>query len=200
MKALRPRSRPTDSPGARAALRRWTADVHERLHGAPAFAALAAGRLDRPAYADLLGRLLGFHRAVAPAVHRALDRLGLPGEGHRVRLARLESDLAAVGPRAAPAVTAPDWSDDAAVGCLYVVDGSTLGGRVIHRQLDYLFGPFDAGRSFFGGGPDDPLRWRRLCAALERHSAEAPARLPIMAEGAMATFALFETCLDGPAA
>lgn len=186
-------------PGVRAALRRWTADVHERLHGAPAFAALAGGRLDLPAYADLMSRLLGFHRAVAPTVSRGLDRLGLSGDRHRARLARLEYDLAAIGPCVPPVVAAPAWSDDAAVGCLYVVDGSTLGGRVIHRQLDYLLGPSDAGRSFFGGTPDDPLCWRRLCAALERYGAETPSRLSAMAEGATETFALFETCLDGPA-
>ena len=51
-------------------------------------------------------------------------------------------------------------------GLLYTVQGSTLGGKVIFRQLDALL-PDARGRGFFQGTADDARHWQMLCAALE---------------------------------
>ena len=59
------------STSARIELQRATAAIHARLHGVPVFAALAAGRLDRDGYLDLLGRLYGFHEPFEAAVAQA---------------------------------------------------------------------------------------------------------------------------------
>ena len=53
-----------------------------------------------------------------------------------------------------------------AIGCLYTVQGSTLGGKVISRQLDALLHGED-GRRFFRGFPQDGANWQALCAGLE---------------------------------
>jgi len=188
--------RESHPPGARAALRASTREVHERLHAAPAFAAIARGELDRRAYADLLGRLLAFHRAVAPLMACARATIGCSNDnGQAARLARLESDLDHVGRTAGPRVATPAWADDEAVGALYVVEGSTLGGKLIHRQLDVLFAPGERGRSFFGGTSDDGRHWRALCRRLDTHGS-CEARLGAMIAGAASAFALFETCLE----
>jgi heme oxygenase (biliverdin-IX-beta and delta-forming) len=183
--------------GARGVLRDATAAVHTRLHRAAPFAALADGRLNRRGYATLLGSLLAFHRAVAPGTLRGRAAIG-DRRDRGARLARLEADLAHLGGAPIRSIAAPAWNDNEAVGCLYVVEGSMLGGKLIHRQLDYLFGRESAGRSFFGGTADDGRRWRELCDRLETYGATDD-RLAAMASGAVATFALFETCLDAAA-
>lgn len=196
MQQPRVHSRRAAQRGVRATLRASTSSVHERLHEARPFAALAQGRLDRPGYADLLTRLHAFHRAVDPAVASARRVLGLadvPADGTRV--ARLEADLADLGATPYRRIAMPAWGAEEAAGCLYVAEGSMLGGKLIHRQLDYLFGATEAGRSFFGGGADDGRRWRELCDCLETYGAIAE-RLGRMTQGAASAFALFEACLD----
>lgn len=196
MQELRVQSRQAVHRGVRATLRSSTSSVHERLHQARPFAALAEGRLDRAGYADLLTRLHAFHRAVDPTAASARRALGLadvPADGTRV--ARLEADLAHLGATPCRRTAMPSWEAEEAIGCLYVVKGSMLGGKLIHRQLDYLFQANEVGRSFFGGSADDGRRWRELCERLETFGATAE-RLGRMAQGAASAFALFESCLD----
>jgi len=180
------------APHVRLSLRRATEEVHERLHGARPFAAIAERRLDRDRYAALLGALHGFHDQLERSCGAAW------GDAPRSpdRVAQLEADLDHLGRRPAKRETAwtPPAGGEAALGCLYVAQGSTLGGRVIHRQLDYLLAGA-AGRRFFAGSPEDGGRWRALCGLLE-HARSSPARLEAMVAGAQAAFALFETCLD----
>src|SRR5690606_35260103 len=76
------------------------------------------------------------------------------------------------------------------LGWRYVVEGSIFGGRVIYRQLDYLFGDEEAGRSFFRGTSAGTRQWQALCAELE-HAGAAPAAVDAMIEGALDAFALF---------
>lgn len=106
------------------------------------------------------------------------------------RIAALEADLIALqsAPPAARDDLAPAKSPAFSIGCYYVVEGSSLGGRVLHRQLDYLLGGAE-GRTFFHVADSD--RWRRVCAAVERHTVGAP-QLDDMIAGARAAFTCFE--------
>jgi len=114
-----------------------TAAVHERLHHVPVFAALAAGGLDRAEYASLLGRLYGFHAPFEAAVERAGPPVP-PGRWRRAHL--LRSDMTALGRSEAAikrlpryAVPGGVWSPARAMGCLYVIEGSTLGLRASYN-------------------------------------------------------------------
>ena len=137
---------------ARTELQRATAAVHARLHRVPAFAALAAGRLDRDAYLGLLGRLYGFHDPFEAAVAQAGPPGLQPVQWRRAHL--LRSDMAALGWSDAAIGELPrhpasggSWSPAHAMGCLYVTEGSTLGGRQLARQLDHALPVEGAGRS-----------------------------------------------------
>jgi heme oxygenase len=185
---------------ARLALRQATGAVHERLHGVPVFARLAAGRIAPEDYVRLLRRLLGFHLGVEAALGAApsLAGYGIEVEGRR-RSPMLVADLVALG--AAPlapvaSLPAPDcaaW----AMGCLYVTEGSTLGGQHLARALDGVL-PGEAGRSFLRGyGARHGAMWRDCCVAIESCGAEA-GRLAAMIDGAEATFARFEAWFAGP--
>lgn len=183
---------------ARIELRQATAVVHERLHHVPIFAALAEGRLDHVAYVGLLGRLYGFH----DPFEAAIDRVGPPGlqpvQWRRAHL--LRSDIAALGQSEAAirrlprhAVVGSRWTPARAMGVLYVIEGSTLGGRLLARQLDHVVGGDNkAGRSFLLAGTGmGHVRWGDFCAALDACGTDAAARAEMVA-GAIETFRAFE--------
>jgi heme oxygenase len=149
-------------------LRAATAEIHAALHGARPFARIAEGGMDRPGHAALLRLLLRYHAAMTPLCAAGAARLGAPelAAAQRCRLEALRADLRALG-GTAPAIPALAPRDgDFAVGVLYTVLGSTLGGKVIHRQLDALL-PGEEGRRFFKGHADDGVQWRLFCERLE---------------------------------
>ena len=188
----------TNPLSARIELRHATAAVHERLHHVPVFAALAEGRLDHATYVGLLGRLHGFHDPFEAAIERA-GPLGLqPAEWRRAHL--LRSDMAALGQNEAAIQCLPRypvvsslWSPARAMGVLYVIEGSTLGGRLLARQLDHVVpADGDAGRSFLLAGTGiGHVRWRDFCTALDLCGKGAAARAE-MVDGAIETFRDFE--------
>ena len=152
-------------------LRAATEEVHLALHRAAPFAAIADGTATRESYADTLAFLRRYHGAMGGWCAAGAWTLGLDGlaRTHRERLAALRADLATVGRRVPRAEEEPARSGAFAVGVLYTVQGSTLGGKVIHRQLDGLLDGED-GRSFFKGRAEDGHYWRMLCAALEQQN------------------------------
>lgn len=173
----------------RAALREATGAIHERLHQARPFAALAGQQLDVRGYTDLLRGIAAFHFTVGP---------GLALDDSRGR--RLAQDLEALG---SPAPIPLDWSAPetaaARLGWTYVVEGSSLGGKLIYRQLDYLFGDSIQGRCFFKGSASDRIRWQMLCDRLEAAGRTSGA-VDEMVGGANDAFGLFEQALLAPVA
>lgn len=187
---------------ARDALRRATDAIHTRLHGLPALQALAEGRITREGYVALLRRMLGFHAAVEAALDRApsLAPWGI-AVAERRRAWLIEADLAALGATAGGVALAPLPplnTAPRALGCLYVTEGSTLGGRQLARALDGLLPPGEAGRRFLlGHGARHGALWRDCCAALERCGAE-PDRRAAMLDAAAETFEAFEAWFAVP--
>jgi heme oxygenase len=177
-------------------LRAATEEIHLALHRAAPFAAIADGTATRETYADTLAFLRRYHGAMAGWCAAGAWSLGLDGlaRTHRERLAALRADLATFGRAAPQAEEEPAYHDGFgagafAVGVLYTVQGSTLGGKVIHRQLDGLLDGED-GRSFFKGRAEDGHYWRMLCAALEQQSDGAA-----LEAGARHAFARFSDML-----
>ena len=185
---------------ARAALRRRTASVHEALHSATPFAAIAAGRATFENYGQLLLALQRYHHGMTHAVEvgcRRLD-LGALQLACEQRRARLADDLATIGRATDLRSYSPVAVQDEAwaIGCLYTLVGSTIGGKVIDRQLDELFPTAAAGRSFFAGSADDGAQWRGFCDRLEAFGAEQES-LTALVEGGQFAFEYFATCLKG---
>ena len=192
--------------GVRDRLRGATSAVHEALHGAAPFVRIAAGQLDRAGYAALLEALHAFHTSVAPLVSRACAELALPAveRGAQRRREDLRLDLRTCDPHICAAPEArgslaeiEPLSGAFSVGCLYTVLGSTLGGKLIYRQLDYLFEGRE-GRRFFAGTLEDGPLWRSFCEELERYGASGQSMEAIGA-GASFAFAHFAACLEGQA-
>lgn len=174
-------------------LRAATDDVHQALHRAAPFAAIADGAATRESYGATLSFLYRYHGAMAGWCAAGAESLGLRelAEAHQARLAALRGDLAFLR-CAVPRIEEEAARSGAfAVGVLYTVQGSTLGGKVIYRQLDALLDD-DEGRAFFKGRRDDGSRWQELCGALEQLSDGAA-----LEAGARHGFARFAALLDG---
>ena len=183
------------------ALKTATAQYHARVEAAmPSLAELATPE----GYAAALRALHAFHAAWEPAVWRApgLAAAGLD-EAARRKLPLLEQDLhaLAIEPCAArpPAPRVPDAH--AALGALYVLEGATLGGRVIHRHVAGPLGltPERGGAYYHGYGSDTGARWKELGAAIARHVAAHGGEARVVA-GAVACFAALERWLATPGA
>jgi heme oxygenase (biliverdin-IX-beta and delta-forming) len=185
-------------PSARDALRAATRDVHERLHEHPRLKPLADGRIGLDAYREMLARLYGFHASVEAAFARAAH-LAPIDMAARCKTPLLVSDLDALGcgnvERLPLCADLPAIDSAAAfLGCAYVVEGSTLGGRALARAVAPLLGDGVAGRRFLlGYGERHGAMWRAFTDALET---APPAQHVAMTDAAAATFAAFERWLD----
>lgn len=158
------------SPSAAQALRDATAAHHAAIETQINIAGALA---DPVRCRGLLASLLGFYEPLEAQIAHALD-----WESHGIDIAErrktpaLTADLRARGlddhaisqiPRCReiPRVTDPA----AAFGCAYVLEGATLGARVITRLA--AESGFNAPTFFAGYGENTARNWRRFLQALE---------------------------------
>lgn len=153
-----------------ARLRAATGDAHARLDARLNILDVLA---DPDGRRRLVGRFYGLHAGAEPVLApllRDLEGLAFPDRSRAPALAR---DAAALGldPERLPLCPmAPPRSVPEALGIFYVLEGSTLGGRIIRREM--------AARGHDGTGLDflDPYgtatgeRWRAFLAVLQRES------------------------------
>lgn len=161
----------TDTVGLRQRLRIETRAAHDVLDE-------TLDLIDRPIaldeYARLLCRLHGVHQAIEPTLAAQLDPALVAG---RSKLFAIEHDLHASGSclaHHAPSrcdLMPPITSLGAALGALYVIEGSTLGGRLIARSIQRTLEiPSDACGYFNIYGASTGARWQQVCNALDRLS------------------------------
>lgn len=156
-----------------------------------------------PAYRQLIAALYGFYRPLEAALALragAIPDLQWP---ERVKLPLLTRDLGALGVVQADVEALPscDWlpsvhNQARVLGCLYVLEGSTLGGQVVQRLLVDRFGAAVADAlSFFSSyGSQVGTRWRSFLGCLEASGHDDS---PDEAEKAAAdTFRLLEIWLQ----
>jgi heme oxygenase len=154
-------------------------------------------------YKALLARLHGFYRPFEPRLEAVsgIDSLGLDLPMRR-KVPLIEADLAHLGLSAHAIAALPGCgellprptSTAQALGCLYVVEGATLGGAVIRRHVEAslgLKGPAGGVAFFSSGGADIGRRWQGFRAVVERvvTTREEEAEAVAMA---VATFCAFE--------
>jgi heme oxygenase len=174
-------------------LRRQTASVHARLHRHPGLSAAASGLIEMDSYRALLMRLYGFHRAFEARVANFV-RLG----DAPARSELLASDLEALGlaPEELASIAlcgalAPIGSDAEALGALYVMEGSALGGARIARALSAtLLAKDTGGCRFFSSGGVPRRAWENLLDLLK--AIDDPHQEQAALAAALATFHAFE--------
>jgi len=179
---------PGHPPTILAQLRTATRPAHEALDAA---LGLMDASIEIVAYTRLLERFYGFWRSWQPRMAALLQDEALLAPRRRMHL--LEADLVTLGysldaVRALPRCPAPPLRDaPEALGSLYVMEGSTLGGRVILRHIgDRLGLDGSAGCAYFAGyGSATAPMWRSFLLRLD---AADPLDAGRIAAGATATF------------
>lgn len=139
-------------------------------------------RFGRDDYLRLLGAFRGFYAPVETLID-GVDGwalLGLHG-GERRKTGLLNADLEFFGvePHALPMCADIPRLESvaAAAGCMYVLEGATLGGAVIRRQLGPTLhvAPGRGGNFFASYGDRVGLMWRQFGQGLEAFAAGAHA-------------------------
>lgn len=174
-------------------LRDATRDAHQRLEDR----ADVLGRTrTAAARRDLVEAFCGLHADAEAALAPWLaDLAGLDFEARR-RSSHLAADLAVVGGKPPPPHPIAITSRGEALGLMYVLEGSTLGGRVIRRQVVGQGGDM-AGLSFLDPyGEQVGERWKSFLAVVEAE-ARTDADAEAMIAGANAGFRHAEQRLCG---
>jgi heme oxygenase len=162
------------------ALRNATAHRHRSLEAIGPQARLLSDDYRFAEYRELLQRFYGLYEPLGAAL-RAVEGEGLWSSRVGVRTEALLGDLFDLGvtaddarriPRctALPEINLPDH----VLGCAYVLEGSNLGGRLIHKHLRTIFAgePVLPLRFFAGDGTETGAAWRRYCAAVDAQAAD----------------------------
>lgn len=187
------------TPDLRERLRLRTADAHRALEASLDL----LGRHANPArLGTLLGRFHGFHAAWEPALAARLGDADFTVA--RARMPALREDLLELGmtreaidalPRCDAAARLVD-TEARALGSLYVMEGSTLGGKLITRHLSAQpWWPSRGLRYFDPYGTHVGQRWRETLARLQAAPASDHERL---LDGAEDTFRLLHRWLVLP--
>ena len=186
-------------------LKQATAERHAALESR---SVLLAPGLSRADYCGCLRRFFGYY---APLEARLLRSQGWPGVGlayaEREKTPQLSRDLAALGITAqglaqTPLCHAlPDLRTTARLfGCLYVIEGATLGGQTVTRHLQACLGltPQSGGAFFSGYAQHTGSRWKAFCAHLSAFAHTSGAEDEIVAS-ANDTFSTLDHWLYPPA-
>ncbi len=173
-------------------VRRETSGLHQDVEAATKLPGSVVTRED---YVHLVRGLYGIHIAVEerladPLLAQGWLEIGITLPAHR-RSHLLSEDLDALG--ASPEEAAVQLTQltgiGEALGCLYVVEGSALGGRVLAPAFRAVLG--DVPTRFFGSdGRMHPHPWRSVLAALEAFEA-AGGNAEDVVVGAQETFLAF---------
>jgi heme oxygenase len=152
-------------------------------------------------YSHTLKAFLGFFEPIEQLLNVAADwpSIGIDFS-HRRRAHFLRDDLRILSlsdsdieclPRCTSLPTV--HSLESALGCLYVLQGSTLGGQVIGRELARRFSIDEStGASFFlSHGKRIGEMWKEFCAVV-RKQVDSPDRQQLSAKAAKETFSCLE--------
>jgi heme oxygenase len=174
------------APPALYALRRATAADHSALENEAGIERRLASPADRTA---VVAAFHHFHAGLEPGAHPLIA--GLDGAFRpRSRAQGIARDLRDLGvtPKPVPPLE-PPTSLGAALGWVYVAEGSMLGGRIIRRRLAAA-GCDLRGLSFLDpDGDHTGERWRTFLVLLEQTCAEGMATIDQVVRGGKAAFA-----------
>jgi heme oxygenase len=162
------------------AIKARTLESHIKLEKSALLSLFSNKQIDLPSYRLILTLFYGYFHPL----EQKLDAIAgipfyLPDYETRRKSSLLLSDIQALSKQSVTEAALPlcpdlpPVSDEAqAFGCLYVMEGSTLGGKFIARQLRNQLGlTASSGAAFFSGyGEETGLRWKKFQQALQAFS------------------------------
>jgi heme oxygenase len=147
-------------------------------------------------YRRLLHAFYGYVMPVQELISQHVNEEMMPDISQRRNAALLLQDLVALEDTERPRLCTdlPKInSHEAAMGALYVLEGSTLGGKIIAGMIAEKLGSTEALHFFRGYGEHTGKMWRNFLNILELNHDEKHNR--IIVESAGETFTLFERWL-----
>jgi heme oxygenase len=188
----------TESTAILHVLRQETNPFHDAVEQNPFNQALTAGTLTAAETAQFLAKMYGFLQPYEAQLRAHADEFGPEWQlEQRYRAPLILEDLPRLGHLGVPALcpALPPLDTRAQLlGAMYVMEGSTLGGQVIARQLDKTG---IAAHAFFTGRAErtGPL-WKAFCQLLsETADGEPPA---VIVASAILTFQTLSAWLNQP--
>ena len=181
-----------------AALKVETADLHKRVESLMPF---FDENLSLEKYRETLAAFLGFYEPIERAL---LEIAGWEAveidllERQRAHLLRADLQILGFDPREIAELPRchdlPRFQDSSdGLGCLYVLEGSTLGGQLIARELSRRFGiDANSGSSFFCSGSKVRGMWMEFCSVVRKYVDDSAKRSAAL-RSASETFISFET-------
>ncbi|MBG8552706.1 biliverdin-producing heme oxygenase [Hymenobacter guriensis] len=178
-------------------LRQETRPYHDALEQNSFNQALSAGHVSQEATVHFLRRLYGFLAPYEEQLRRHQPEFSDEWElSARYRAPLLLADLAAVSAEAPPLCPElpPLHTRAQLLGAMYVLEGSTLGGQVITRQLAKAGIPLQ--RYFNGYGELTGPRWKTFCRLLTEESSHLSHAE--ISQSAVRTFQLLYAWINQP--
>lgn len=167
-----------------------TKAAHQQLEGVVVRKLKAIGSTED--YADFLKYFYAYFNAVEKAITPYITTQVLPDCADRRNSSHIKADIEALGATTdrVPHAEAPAIADvQEALGALYVLEGSIMGGSIIVKMLEKL--GVTQGVSFFSGyGEQTGQKWGVFTAVLNAH-ANSDEEQRRAVESAIATFAQF---------
>lgn len=176
-------------------LREETRPLHDRVEQA---LDLAVRLSSVEAYTGLLVRMLGFYTPFEASLATITGYETIPlNFSSRRKAPWLRRDLLALG-RSADSLNAlpvcknlpsVDTLADA-LGCLYVLEGATLGGQIIRKEVQRRHGlETDSGCAFFSSYQAQVGdKWKEFCSGITGYASRNPGTEDAIVAAAMATF------------
>jgi heme oxygenase len=168
---------------------------HTSLENSPFLRPISQKSLTLAQYIAILKKFYGFFYPLELQLARFPIEAYLPDFSQRRKADRLGDDLQHLQPyQASDLPLCNDLPEthtlEQAFGCLYVMEGSTLGGKMIYKTVNDTLGLDHAnGISFFYGyGDDTGLKWKAFQHSLETVSSLATTKDERMIEAANHTF------------
>jgi heme oxygenase len=194
-----------ESPaGLRFRLREATAVAHQRLEDRMNIMGLTGSR---GTYRALLARFFGIYQPL----EEQLARIGWSAAGfdfvkrHKAGILKRDLEVLGLSPDEVDALPLcrrlpPLASLPQGLGALYVLEGATLGGQIIIRQVreKLAIGETTGGAFFAGYGAATGSMWRSFLEVLE-HEGGTPSAALEVEQSALATFSCFETWMTADA-
>lgn len=180
-------------------LKELTAPFHMELESAPIAVRLASGTIGREEYGLYLERVAALHQTLEP-LFAAMGEWKAYGIDplQRTRIQLLNNDLYALGKdiplqREIQPLDIP-LNFATAVGMMYVLEGSTMGGQVLTRKLSHIIGSdgVPCTRYFAAYGDDTMKLWGAFCQFLDRFGTENPQLASQVILGACSMFLMIQ--------
>lgn len=183
-------------------LREQTADHHRNLENSALLRHFNEGSISLPVYGQILQKFYGYFSPLERQLQQVTPlSYYLTDYPSRRKSSTLLKDLSTLQYPTSLLEECRDIPNianlSAAFGCLYVMEGSTLGAKVISKVIQEALGiKEENGGSYFRGyGPQTGDYWKNFCAVLQ-HYAETEGDTEQIVATANQTFLSLKQWLD----